>query len=164
MVRGVRNNSATIGEDVTDKAGWMYADLFLALMVIFLATISFVPELRTAPTTTSTVEGTSVASSTMNQGAQIQYSVFDAEKLRADITAYKKEKGLSTGSEIVYVQVIGGYNPASERINNGTVTAVNFALKMKNALPEYFTQTAFKIATDSGLPSNTVSLRFVFAG
>jgi len=164
MVRGVRNNSATIGEDVTDKAGWMYADLFLALMVIFLATISFVPELRTAPTTTSTVVGTSVASSTMNQGAQIQYSVFDAEKLRTDITAYKKEKGLSTGSEIVYVQVIGGYNPASERINNGTVTAVNFALKMKNALPEYFTQTAFKIATDSSLPSNTVSLRFVFAG
>jgi hypothetical protein len=44
------------------------------------------------------------------------------------------------------------------------VTAVNFALKMKNALPEYFTQTAFKVATDSSLPSNTVSLRFVFAG
>jgi hypothetical protein len=164
MVRGVRNNSASIGEDVTDKAGWMYADLFLALMVIFLATISFVPELRTAPTTTSTVEGTSVASSTMNKGAQIEYSVFSAEKLKADIEAYKKENGLAAGSEIVYVQVIGGYNPASERINNGTVSAVNFALKMKNALPEYFTQTAFKIATDPGLSSNSVSLRFVFAG
>lgn len=163
-VRGLRNNSTTIGEDVTDKAGWMYADLFLALMVIFLATISFVPDLRTAPSSNSATEGTSVASSTMNQGAQIQYSVFDAEKLKADIAAYKKENGLSTSSEIVYVQVIGGYNPANEKINDGTVSAVNFALKMKNALPEYFTQTAFKIATDSGLPSNSVSLRFVFAG
>jgi hypothetical protein len=164
MVRGVRNNSATIGEDVTDKAGWMYADLFLALMVIFLATISFVPDLRTAPTSTSTAEGTSVASSTMNQGAQIQYSVFDAEKLKSDIASYKKENGLSANSEIVYVQVIGGFNPNTEKINDGTVTAVNFALKMKNALPEYFTQTAFKIATDSGLSANSVSLRFVFAG
>ena len=30
-------------EDTTAQAGWMYADLFLALMVVFLATISFVP-------------------------------------------------------------------------------------------------------------------------
>ena len=32
-------------EDLLGLAGWMYADLFLALMVIFLATISFVPAL-----------------------------------------------------------------------------------------------------------------------
>jgi Acetyltransferase (GNAT) domain len=30
-------------------AGWMYADLFLALMVIFLATISFVPAQQSSP-------------------------------------------------------------------------------------------------------------------
>jgi hypothetical protein len=45
----MRRASATgpeLGEDVTEKAGWMYADLFLALMVIFLATISFVPNTR----------------------------------------------------------------------------------------------------------------------
>ena len=30
-------------EDATLLAGWMYADLLLGLMVIFLATISFVP-------------------------------------------------------------------------------------------------------------------------
>jgi len=29
--------------DASHLAGWMYADLLLALMVIFLATISFVP-------------------------------------------------------------------------------------------------------------------------
>jgi len=164
MVRGVRSTSTEIGEDVTDKAGWMYADLCLALMVIFLATISFVPDLRTAPTSNSSVEGTSVAASTMNQGAQIQYSVFDAEKLKADIEAYKKENNLSSNSNIVYVQTIGGYDPETQKINDGTVTAVNFSLQMKNALPEYFTQAAFKIATDPGLAKNTVTLRFVFAG
>jgi hypothetical protein len=164
MVRGVRNTSAEIGEDVTDKAGWMYADLFLALMVIFLATISFVPDLRTAPTSNSSVEGTSVAASTMNQGAQIQYSVFDAEKLKADIEAYKKENNLSSTSNIVYVQTIGGYDPATQKINDGTVTAVNFSLQMRSALPGYFTQATFKIATDPGLAKNAVTLRFVFAG
>jgi hypothetical protein len=164
MVRGVRNTSTEIGEDVTDKAGWMYADLFLALMVIFLATISFVPDLRTAPVTNSNVEGTTVASSTINQGAQLKYSIFDSEKLKADLEAYKKENGLSASSNIVYVQTIGGYDPATQKINDGTVTAVNFSLQMKSALPEYFTQAAFKIATDPGLAKNTVTLRFVFAG
>ena len=32
-------------EDLPGQAGWMYADLFLALVVIFLATISFVPDI-----------------------------------------------------------------------------------------------------------------------
>ena len=31
-------------EDSTLLAGWMYADLFLAMMVIFLATVTFIPE------------------------------------------------------------------------------------------------------------------------
>ena len=39
-----RRQVATELEDVTHLAGWMYADLLLALMVIFLATISFVPK------------------------------------------------------------------------------------------------------------------------
>lgn len=164
MVRGVRNASAEVGEDVTDKAGWMYADLFLALMVVFLATISFVPDLRSAPTSSSATEGTAVASSTMGKGGQLQYATFDPIKLKADIESYKKENNLSNSSNIVYVQTIGGFDPATQNINDGTVTAVNFSLQMKNALPEYFNQAAFKIATDSGLPKNTVALRFVFAG
>jgi hypothetical protein len=164
MSRQVRSTATSVGEDVTDKAGWMYADLFLALMVVFLATISFVPDLRSSPTSGSPADGTAVASSTMGQGGQLQYAAFDPEKLKADIESYKKENGLSTTSNIVYVQTIGGFDPATQKINDGTVTAVNFSLQMKNALPEYFTQTSFKIATDSGLPKNTVAIRFVFAG
>ena len=164
MSRQVRSTATSVGEDVTDKAGWMYADLFLALMVVFLATISFVPDLRSAPSSSSATDGTAVASSTMGKGGQLQYDVFDPVKLKADIEAYKKENGLSTSSTIVYVQTIGGFDPKTQKINDGTITAVNFSLQMKNALPEYFTQAAFKIATDSGLAKNTVTLRFVFAG
>ena len=34
-------------EDVTSQAGWLFADSFLALMIIFLATIYFIPSLST---------------------------------------------------------------------------------------------------------------------
>jgi len=164
MNRQVRTNAAKIGEDVTDKAGWMYADLFLALMVIFLATISFVPEFRQAPVSGSSTADTGVASSSMNKGANVQYSTFDPAKLKADVEEYKKENGLSSTASIVYVQVIGGYDANKQKINAGTLTAVEFSLKMKTALPELFSQAAFKIETNPQLPPNTVALRMVFAG
>ena len=42
-MRRARARGSEFAEDATEQAGWMYADLFLGLMVIFLATISFVP-------------------------------------------------------------------------------------------------------------------------
>ena len=164
MPRNVRSTATKVGEDVTDKAGWMYADLFLALMVIFLATISFVPDFRQSPNTGSSSADTGVASSTMNQGANQTYTTFDPKKLQSDIAAYRKENGLPTSSAVVYVQVIGGYDAATQGVNAGTLTAVNFSLKMKAALPDIFSTATFKIDTNPQLPANTVALRFVFAG
>jgi len=161
MPRNIRSTATQVGEDVTDKAGWMYADLFLALMVIFLATISFVPEFRAAPT--SNVEGTSVASSTMTKGANFQYSGFDPEKLKADIAKYRLENNLSSASKIVYVQVSGGYDSAKQNVNAGTVTAINFSVNMKKDLPDLFDSADFKIDTSADLGPNSVSLRIVFA-
>jgi hypothetical protein len=161
MPRNIRSTATQVGEDVTDKAGWMYADLFLALMVIFLATISFVPEFRAAPT--SNTEGTTVASSTMNKGANFQYSGFDPEKLKADIAKYRLENNLSSASKIVYVQVSGGYDSAKQNVNAGTVTAISFSVNMKKDLPELFNSADFKIDTSADLGPNSVSLRIVFA-
>jgi hypothetical protein len=161
MPRNIRSTATQVGEDVTDKAGWMYADLFLALMVIFLATISFVPEFRAAPT--SNTEGTTVASSTMNKGANFQYSGFDPEKLKADIAKYRLENNLSAASKIVYVQVSGGYDSAKQNVNAGTVTAISFSVNMKKDLPELFNSADFKIDTSADLSPNSISLRIVFA-
>jgi hypothetical protein len=161
MPRNIRSTATQVGEDVTDKAGWMYADLFLALMVIFLATISFVPEFRAAPT--SNVEGTTVASSTMTKGGNFQYSGFDPEKLKADIAKYRLENNLSAASKIVYVQVSGGYDSAKQNVNAGTVTAISFSVNMKKDLPELFNSADFKIDTSADLGPNSVSLRIVFA-
>lgn len=161
MARNVRSTATKVGEDVTDKAGWMYADLFLALMVIFLATISFVPEFRQAPT--SNTAGTTVASSTMTKGANFQYTGFDPAKLKADIEKYRKENNLSSTSKIVYVQIIGGYDSVKQNVNAGTVTAITFSVNMKKDLPDLFNSADFKIDASADLNPNSVSLRIVFA-
>ena len=155
-----------MGEDVTEKAGWMYADLFLALMVIFLATISFVPNNRVAPPTTGATSATpqvSLNSINMTSGMANLYAKFDPVKMKSDIETFKKTNAMPSDSEAIYVQIIGGYDPAVEKINAATVTAINFSVDMKAQLPEIFDQAAFKIDVSEKIPSKEVAIRITFA-
>jgi hypothetical protein len=165
----MRRASATgpeLGEDVTEKAGWMYADLFLALMVIFLATISFVPNTRTAPPASGNTQVTpqvSLNSINMTSGMADLYTKFDPIKVKSDIENFKKTNSIPADSEAIYVQIIGGYDPAIEKINAATVTAINFSVDMKAQLPEVFGQAAFKIDVSETIPSKSVAIRITFA-
>jgi hypothetical protein len=154
-----------LGEDVTEKAGWMYADLFLALMVIFLATISFVPNTRTAPPSGNTAQTPQVSLNSINMtsGMADLYTKFDPVQMKADIDKFKKTEGMSVDSEAIYVQIIGGYDGAAEKINSATVTAINFSVDMKAQLPEIFNQAAFKIDVSDTIPSKSVAVRITFA-
>ena len=154
-----------VGEDVTEKAGWMYADLFLALMVIFLATISFVPNQRVAPPSGNTPKTPQVSLNSINMtsGMADLYTKFDAEQMKADIEKFKESEGMSADSEAIYVQIIGGYDGAAEKINSATVTAINFSVDMKAQLPEIFNQAAFKIDVSDAIPSKSVAVRITFA-
>jgi len=155
-----------MGEDVTEKAGWMYADLFLALMVIFLATISFVPNERVAPPGAGNSEATpqvSLNSINMTSGMANLYTKFDPIKMKSDIDAFKAEAAMPKDSEAIYVQIIGGYDPAVEKINAATLTAINFSVDMKAQLPDVFGQAAFKIDVSDTIPSKSVAIRITFA-
>lgn len=154
-----------LGEDVTEKAGWMYADLFLALMVIFLATISFVPNTRVAPPIGNTEETPQVALNSINMtsGMANLYSKFDPEKMKADIELFKKGDAKMLNSEAIYVQIIGGYDGSKEKINSATVSAINFSVEMKSQLPDIFNQASFKIDVSDKIPSKSVAVRITFA-
>ena len=164
-MRKVQTPVSGLGEDVTEKAGWMYADLFLALMVIFLATISFVPNTRTAPPSgnTQVTPQVSLNSINMTSGMANLYTKFDPIKMKADIDAFKAEAAMPKDSEAIYVQIIGGYDPAVEKINAATVTAINFSVDMKAQLPDVFGQAAFKIDVSDTIPSKSVAIRITFA-
>lgn len=165
-MRRARATGSELGEDVTEKAGWMYADLFLALMVIFLATISFVPNERVAPPRAGNTEATpqvSLNSINMTSGMADLYTKFDPERMKADIEEFKKKEGMSADSEAIYVQIIGGYDGTAEKINSATVTAINFSVDMKAKLPEIFQQAAFKIDVSNTIPSKSVAVRITFA-
>jgi hypothetical protein len=149
-------------EDASEQAGWMYADLFLALMVLFLATISFVPQYTKLPQTPQDAKAATVnVGPQFQRGASQTYATFDAARIRADIHAFEALQKYPVNSEVLYAQLIGGFGP-TEQSTDGNVTAIGFSIKLKNQIPEIFGTTNFSISSDSKLPSGSVLLRMTF--
>ena len=83
--------------------------------------------------------------------------------MKADIAAFKKKEDMLASTEAIYVQIIGGYDGAKEKINSATVSAINFSVEMKSQLPEIFNQASFKIDVSDKIPSKSVAVRITFA-
>ena len=167
MARNQRSKAVYVsesGEDVTDKAGWMYADLFLALMVIFLATISFVPQLTQLPGSSSgaKIQAIELQKADYSAGLVTEYQVFSLTSIEKDVVGFKKEQGLKPGDEIIFTQIIGGYDKAKEKANVGTVNAIGFSVKMREKGGTLFGNSGISISTSDQIPSGSVALRMTF--
>jgi len=173
-------------ENVADQAGWMYADLLLALMVIFLATISFVPQYLDTFTPSGTGPGNSIergsggtgtgdgtspnagsgipdADYTFNEGLALYYEDFDLDTFIADIERFRVRENLGKDFEIIFTQITGGYDEMRETPERGTLRAIAFSVKLKESNLEYLTNTSTAIQSSADVPSNKVLVRFTFS-
>jgi len=150
-------------EDVSEQAGWMYADLFLAMMALFLATISFVPQLTKMPQSTLQSSAASVPlGKQFDKGANQVYSSFNPLAIQADIAAFENKQNFPLNSTVLYAQVIGGYNQKTQSDSDGSVAAIGFSIKLKNSLPKVFGATNFDASGSSQIPAGFVLLRMTF--
>lgn len=174
-------------ENTADQAGWMYADLLLALMVIFLATISFVPQyLDTFSPSGSSVGnssergtgGTGVggtgagngtgsgipdADYTFDEGLALYYDDFNLNAFVSDIERFRTRENLGNNFEIVFAQITGGYDENRESPEKGTLRAIAFSVKLKESGLEYLANTSTAIRASSEVPAEKVMVRFTFA-
>ena len=148
-------------EDVTSQAGWLFADSFLALMVIFLATISFVPALTTGVVTGSGSVG-KIAGSNYIKGLVLTYNKLDIEKIQQDIAAYITNEKLSSTSEVIYARIVGGYK-ASEGVDAGNVRAIEVSVQLKKSGMSYFENTSIDLSASDKLGIDTFILRLTLA-
>ena len=148
-------------EDVTSQAGWLFADSFLALMVIFLATISFVPALTTGVVTGSGSVG-KIAGSNYIKGLVLTYNKLDIEKIQQDIAAYITNEKLSPISEVIYARIVGGYK-ASEGVDAGNVRAIEVSVQLKKSGMSYFENTSIDLSASDKLGIDTFILRLTLA-
>jgi hypothetical protein len=158
-----RREQAVELEDVTTLAGWMYADLLLALMVIFLATISFIPRISetSAGVTQSSTTQTDLGKN-YKLGLALVYSSFDPVRVTEDIASFKLHENLKADSQILYAQITGGYIEGSETAETGRVRALTYSLRLRRALPDIFTNAPTYLAASTNLKSNQIGLRLTF--
>jgi hypothetical protein len=151
-----------VEEDLTGQAGWMYTDLMLALMVIFLATISFVPQFTNNSTTDPDNPDYSY-SKIFDESMNTLYESFSLGQIERDIAKFKSSKGLPPDSDIVFAQYVGGYSSGSENSSTAIARALAFSQKLDSANPELLASAATTLSSSNVLKPNQVIVRFTFA-
>jgi hypothetical protein len=150
-------------EDATILAGWMYADLLLGLMVIFLATISFVPidNFVSKSLVKATYKQVDKAFN-FNRGISLVYDKFDAAALEKDIEAFKKREGLDNNAEIIFAQILGGYDEKTETADIGRNRALVYSFSLNAELTGLFSRASVTAGGESGLKPGQIALRLTF--
>jgi hypothetical protein len=158
-----RRNDLEHPEDATILAGWMYADLLLGLMVIFLATISFVPidNFESKSLVKATYKQVDKAFN-FNRGISLVYDKFDAVALEKDIEAFKKREGLDNNAEIIFAQILGGFDPKTESIETGRNRALIYSFSLNAELTGLFSRASVIAGAEPGLEPGQVALRLTF--
>lgn len=149
-------------EDLLGLAGWMYADLFLALMVIFLATISFVPALVQNPVLKPQALISKESNSNHFKALSITVNNLDIDAIEQQIYDFQLSEGLNQGDPVFYSQIIGGFDSVYEAPEAGALRAVVLETKLKSAKSGIFRNMASNIDSSSKLTKGEVSLVFTF--
>jgi hypothetical protein len=157
-----RSSAQPPKEDVTFLAGWMYADLFLAMMVVFLATVSFIPEYLGNLRESATNSAYSY-SKLYEKPMIVVYEGFNGNQIATDIRAFIADNNLSADSEIVYAQIVGSYNKTSETAADAIVRAQQFSTKMDTSNIDILLNASTTLSSTTSVPSNRVVVKFTFA-
>lgn len=153
-----------VEDDLTGQAGWMYTDLMLALMVIFLATISFVPQFTGKSNSSSEINDSNYSySKIFDESMNTLYENFDLARIKADIARFKSTRGFPTESDIVYAQYVGGYSNGAENPSAAIARALAFSRKLDTADHELLKSAATTLSSSNVLRANQVIVRFTFA-
>jgi len=139
-------------EDATEQAGWLFADSFLALMIIFLATISFVPDIHNVEDTAKTY----------TQSLTLTYDKYDPVLVQSDIVKFLNKAGYVLSSKVVFARIIGGA-PLKQNETNGYLLALKFSLDLQRDHVIYFQDSRFDIQSSKLVADKSVVVQLTFA-
>lgn len=148
-------------EDATHQGGWLFADSFLALMVIFLATISFVPSLGGGLTGTGNIGN--IAGGNYVKGLNIAYDSFDAAQIKKDIESFIASEKLPRSSKVLFAKVVGGFASGSESEDAGRYRALLFSAQISQSGIEYFQNAKIDLGASNLLKENQIVLRLTLS-
>ena len=158
-------NEPAMEDDVWQTAGWLYADLFLGLMVIFLASVSFVPMLTSDSKLPPLTPSNSILPSNpqTTRSLYLSYKVPSAVQLQKDIHKFLAEKKLPQNTAIAMLEITGGYLARGETSAAGLGRATKFALAPRTQDANFIQSVTVGLNTSSRLKLSDVEIRVTFA-
>ena len=151
-------------EDASHQAGWMFADLLLALMVIFLAAQSFVPKEASLPQFEGLLDNkTNIHSAVAPLKTSITLTSLDEATLINALQNYGAIEHLPATYTIDSMVVAGGFNPKTESSDRGTATALQYAAAIASYNLPYFKNAATLLAASPEVADGSAILNVEIA-
>ena len=120
-------------------------------MVIFLATITFVPDLKNVEDTTKTY----------SKSLTLTYKGYNSALIQSDIIKFLDKENLPRSSKVTFGRLIGGA-PTSQNIDNGYLLALKFSIDLQRDQVLYFLDTRFDIKSSNLVPDKSVTMQLTF--
>jgi hypothetical protein len=159
-------------EDVSGQAGWMFSDMLIALMVVFLATITFIPQFTASSNSAVTkggnqgsVQGGVTGTYTYTEHfAPVfirAYKANEAKYVAGDIAAFEKQHSLPLDSVIDSAQFVGGYGDSGDSAS-ALSSAISFSQNMEKVSPKILEHASTILNSSRNLANNLVTVRLTF--
>jgi hypothetical protein len=132
-------------------------------MVIFLATISFVPQLSNNATKFRTATIQPKSAYNYDKGLSLVYEKFDLAQISDDIATFEKTENLPAETDVIYAQIVGGYDSKLETPQKGTLRALAFSFLMNSSNTPLFMKAATNLGASDQIKPNQIMLRLTFA-
>ncbi len=152
-------------EDITGMAGWMYADLLIGLMVIFLATITFIPTF-----------GGMIGNSTTGKPYFYTYSrtldekpltvLIEGKKIpnfEQIISDFKVANQIKSDARVAFVQIIGSYSENLETKETAIARALELSQQLEEMYGDIFKNNSTTFNTTTSIPTNQSVIRILFS-
>ena len=154
-------------DDLSAVSGWMYADLLIALMVVFLATITFVPQSAYFSQFGSKANGNpyfyTYSRVVQDKPLSILVENNQLPDLNALVAEFKSKNGIAKDATIAYVQIVGAYKTNLETQENGVSRALSLSQKIENTYHDLFATASTTFNTTTSIPPNQAVIRVLFA-
>jgi hypothetical protein len=79
-----------------------------------------------------------------------------------DIAQFESDNGLAPDSEIIYAQILGGFDVNTESADQGKLRALEFSVKLSKDNPQLFANAATNLGSNLLLKPNEIALRLTF--
>lgn len=150
-------------EDASEWAGWLFADMLVGLMVIFLATITFVPDAGESQGNVIPTDGSYTYTEKYEDVFSGVYWEGDVAQLRDDVKAFIEERGIPADAIVASAFFVAGYDPETEEAQAGLQRALAFSKAIDLDDPRFLAAAPAIVKASISLNINQVAVQLTFS-